>query len=1263
MAADDGRRPTSWWGLRQRSAQDNTERNPAARQRDTVRAAIDAFKASGLFAAEWYSQTYPDVAQAGLDTMRHFLEVGWKEGRKPNPYFDPQWYLARNADVLATGMNPLLHYWRFGERENRQPCPLFETGWYRATYAAEIGAGSALAHYLAHRHLKRFSPNRFFDIAYYLERNPDVAAADVDPLEHFVTTGFREGRPPSAVFDLHFYVRKHMRGDGRDPLTHYFEVGRAAGLSTFHDPNATTPASEIRKFTSKGPDFEEVSPHLVGNANRRAKVLAFYLPQFHSFPENDRWWGKGFTEWTNIARGTPRFRGHYQPRVPRDFGFYDLSDPSVLKRQYQAAKAAGIFGFCFYYYNFNGKRLLDRPVDAFLNDSEIAFPFCVMWANENWTRRWDGAESELLIRQDYSAGDADALVDDLARHFRDPRYIRIEGRPLLLLYRPDIVPNAAKTISHWRELFSSRHGERPWILMAQAFDSEDPREFGCDGAFEFPPHKVVKRIKTVNAECEPFDDSFSAQVYRYSDIAEASLSEPAPPFPLIKTTFPSWDNDARRQGHGLTVVGSSPAAYEKWLFDAIDFARANPFHGESLVFVNAWNEWAEGAYLEPDLHFGGAYLNATARAIAGLDSSGERRKLLLVGHDAFPAGAQLILLHLAKTMKSTFGVEVEVVLCADGELLSTYREAVPTHLATTPHAVQERVRKLRDRGFRTAVTNTVAAGVVVKALKESGFSVTSLVHELPRILSEKHLDAAAAMIASDADAVVFPAEAVRRAFETSVCRPSNAVHVRPQGLYHVLDRVPDAKERILKELDLAPETKIVLNIGYGDLRKGIDLFCAASQVVASKMPDVVFIWVGKLDQTAAVWLDDRVAFPNVRFVGQRSDVATFLSAADAFALTSREDPFPSVVLEALSLNVPVLGFDGGGGFVDLLKGRDGSELVPFANVPALGDAIVRILNRGAPGTRAGTHTSGAFAAADFSFDSYAFDLLGIAGLTTQKISVIVPNFNYAQYLGERLRSIFNQSHPIFELIVLDDASTDNSLEVLETLRGELGREFRVVVNDKNSGNVFAQWARGVELARGDLIWIAEADDIAHPNFLHRLAHSFLGSDTRFAFCDSRAIDSSGNELDVSYKKYYSKVGTGYLAEDERLAASDFATRHLSERNLILNVSAVLWRKDCLRDALARTAPHLKKVRLVGDWLTYISACTGPGSVFYCAEMLNSHRRHEGGVTGRMAIRKQAREIALGHEFFNRLFGEDDGRLTAQARYLDELRLQAEEEPA
>jgi glycosyltransferase involved in cell wall biosynthesis len=290
-------------------------------------------------------------------------------------------------------------------------------------------------------------------------------------------------------------------------------------------------------------------------------------------------------------------------------------------------------------------------------------------------------------------------------------------------------------------------------------------------------------------------------------------------------------------------------------------------------------------------------------------------------------------------------------------------------------------------------------------------------------------------------------------------------------------------------------------------------------------------------------------------------------------------------------------------------------------------------------------------------------LLGIAGLITQKISVIVPNFNYAQYLGERLRSIFDQSHPIFELIVLDDASTDNSLKVLETLRGELGREFRVVANDKNSGNVFTQWARGVELARGDLIWIAEADDIAQPNFLDRLAHSFSGSDTRFAFCDSRAIDSSGNELSINYKQYYSKVGVGYLAEDERLAASDFAIRHLSERNLILNVSAVLWRKDCLRDALAHTAQHLDKVRLVGDWLTYISACTGPGSVFYCAEKLNSHRRHESGVTSRMAIRKQVHEIALGHEFFNRLFGEDDNRLTAQAQYLDELRLKAEAEPA
>ena len=398
--------------------------------------------------------------------------------------------------------------------------------------------------------------------------------------------------------------------------------GRA--LEPSPSPHLLTAADEVRRRVQPGPEFEEFDPQIAAQAPPRAKVVAFYLPQFHSIPENDEWWGKGFTEWSNVARGYPRFADHYQPRVPRDLGFYDLGHGETLASQVELARAAGIHGFSFYYYWFDGKRLLERPVERFLADSSIDLPFCVTWANENWTRRWDGYEDEILIAQSYDPECDTALVDDLQRYFEDPRYIRLQGRPLFLLYRIDRIPDAAERIERWRELWSSRHGEEPLIFMAHAFGSADPYAFGLDGAFEFPPHKLLQRLPAINSQLAVLDPKFSGHVVSYDDVVAEALAEPAAEYPLIRTASPSWDNDARRQGAGLTLHGSTPAAYERWLRALSNTAARQPIFGEPLVLVNAWNEWAEAAYLEPDVHYGAAYLNATARALCADRSSDVR---------------------------------------------------------------------------------------------------------------------------------------------------------------------------------------------------------------------------------------------------------------------------------------------------------------------------------------------------------------------------------------------------------------------------------------------------------------------------------------------------------------------------------------------------------------------------------------------------------------------------------------------------------------
>jgi len=596
-----------------------------------------------LFDANGYLLRYPEVAAAGLDPLTHYLQIGWRQGCNPNPFFETRWYLVTYLDVMGNGVNPLVHYVDFGETDGYWPCRIFHPGWYAENNDIPLGHGRALAHYLERGHPGGLRPNELFDPKRYIECNFDLQRKGGDPVLHYLEFGHRESREIGPSFSVAWYHREYLGGDMTvDALFHYLTIGRIIGCTPSprasavyqsdrlfrgtapavktsatgptSGPAASSVAEQVRFFANPGPDFEEFRAWS-GPGSARAKLMAFYLPQFHTIPENDKWWGAGFSEWRNLARGVPRFVGHYQPRIPRDLGFYDLANPDVLPRQIELARGAGIHGFCFYYYYFDGRRILEKPLERYLEDATLAFPFALIWTNENWTRRWDGFESSVLLRQRHDEKYESRLLADLARHFVDPRYLRVQGRPLFIIYRPGIIPDVRSRLDQWRRWFEKECGFVPWLLMVQGFGDFDPRRYGFDGAIEFPPHKIVEDPLVDLRELAILDPHFQARVVSYEQVIGRSLSDPVQEFPLIKALCPDWDNDCRRQGTGLTLLGSSPKAYEGWLRELVDHAVARPFAGEPLVFVNAWNEWAEAAYLEPDVFYGAAYLNATARAL------------------------------------------------------------------------------------------------------------------------------------------------------------------------------------------------------------------------------------------------------------------------------------------------------------------------------------------------------------------------------------------------------------------------------------------------------------------------------------------------------------------------------------------------------------------------------------------------------------------------------------------------------------------------
>jgi glycosyltransferase involved in cell wall biosynthesis len=344
------------------------------------------------------------------------------------------------------------------------------------------------------------------------------------------------------------------------------------------------------------------------------KLIAFYLPQFHPIPENDEWWGKGFTEWANVVRGVKNFRYHQQPRLPTELGFYDLRVEETLHKQAELARSHGIHGFCFYYYWFNGKRLLERPLDLWLAERGPRFPFCICWANENWSRRWDGSENEILIAQTYEVEGVLHFINDVMPILKDPRYIRVDGAPLLLVYRVSELKDPVGVAQAWRSAARDNGIEQLHLCAVQSFGIGDPRYYGFDSAIEFsPPH--IDRMLVDPMRVHGVHADFEGYLEDYISVAMRSINDQPVDYVRYRGIFPRWDNTARRRSKGHVFINDSPKAYAQWLRFLAREAMVRRNQQEPLIFINAWNEWAEGAYLEPDDGYGRAFLEVTHDAL------------------------------------------------------------------------------------------------------------------------------------------------------------------------------------------------------------------------------------------------------------------------------------------------------------------------------------------------------------------------------------------------------------------------------------------------------------------------------------------------------------------------------------------------------------------------------------------------------------------------------------------------------------------------
>ncbi|WP_164479416.1 glycosyltransferase WbsX family protein [Methylocystis rosea] len=538
-----------------------------------------------LFDAKWYHATNPHLPSERA-TFHHYLTEGWRRLKSPHPLFIVDYYFTQRPDVRRAGVEPLQHFIRQGWRDGASPCALF-------------------------------------DVNYYMLQDPDLRG--LDPLTHFLTFGSLEGLKPNPEFDPAFYLERHVDVliAGDEPLTHYARVGHLEGretrpatrLSSAASTSAKIllPSADENKSRALDPDYErlvrsaptrgDARSTFVSAAKQDPRVIAFYLPQYHRVKENDEWWGEGFTEWTNVRKALPNFEGHYQPHVPKDNYYYDLDDVSVMVNQAKLAKEYGVTAFCYYLYWFDGRRVLEKPLDRMLATPAVDIEFCVCWANENWTRTWDGKANDILLAQSHSPESDRRFIRDAMKYLADPRYIRVDGKLMLLVYRADLIPNCADSMAIWRDEVRRAGLGELHLCAVQFYGITDPEPWGFDAAVEFPPHGwLVPEIKP-DSPPKLLNDKFSGHIFDYSKAIDFALRKPIPDYRWYRGVFPGWDNTARRQDTPHIFANNHPFEFQRWCTELLQQTMLVAPSQHQILFINAWNEWGEGAHLEPDAKF------------------------------------------------------------------------------------------------------------------------------------------------------------------------------------------------------------------------------------------------------------------------------------------------------------------------------------------------------------------------------------------------------------------------------------------------------------------------------------------------------------------------------------------------------------------------------------------------------------------------------------------------------------------------------------
>lgn len=1169
---------------------------------------------SGLFDPEWYRKGHPEIGDR--DPWIHFIMEGWKQNYDPSPDFSLETYSKLNPDIA--GMNPLLHYLFFGYAEHRY----FETA--------------------EQEELRIVKRSMLFDENWYVERYPDLKNTDMDPAFHYLNFGFREGRDPSAFFHSREYLELNPDlPKDQNPLLHFLRHGCFEGRQFM----SSLPSMEQPEFivAEKTGLFDEkyYMAHNRDLAGMPLRPIVHFMN--HGWLEG-REPSENFSvrDYNNfnpdlkaakvqplahfIAAGILEGR-RYAAQITEMDECQTYKQLTVVPKLYDPAQNEAL--------PFSGKRTVAVHLHLYYTDMAKYFVRYLKMIPQ---------EFDLYISLPLS---------DKTEYYQE--YFKKE-LPNVNLVEVVHTPNRGRDIAPFIVTFGKKLMEYDFICHIHSKRSPHAGQQLAGWLDYLMDHLFgsTEQLKYIFSLLEQNDRIVFPPAYSQLDYDDSGwgrnyhlIQEYVSRNPVLKLkSLPRFIEFSH--GSMLWARGSAMAGYLDLAVTYDDFP-AEPINSDAtlahvlerlnLLKTASCGDNADMLFLKSDVDDYVKYqmlkekLDKFNELLSGRSEAS--KKLVLVSHDSDKSGGPILALNIARTFKS-MGFKLYIIILKRGELLKDFEECGTVKLVPLAefNKFQASLPILHDAGYDKVLLNTVISGSLAPAFRDAGFHVVTLIHEMGYSVKEYKWEQFCHQVFQGSEKVVMPSTVVANTWkEIGLEVPVDKLIINPQGDYwNKKKKVPldreEAHREICRELQIPETSKIVMSAAVIEKRKGIDAFVETAEEFLRKDPDVRFVWIGATpDKMAEIpgLLEKSAKLKNCVFTGFKKDLDKFMAGSQIFFLPSLADPFPAVTLLAASQGTPTVLCDGYTGSADFCRNFSGG-LVKEYSAKNFSAEIERLLNDSTLYDTVRRETL-EFSRKFHSMRQYLIDLMSYFPNGLKKVSCIVPNYQYEKYLPERLNSIIKQDYPIYDIVFLDDCSKDNSLDVAEKILSEQDIDYVILPNETNSGSVFRQWFKGIEAAKGDFIWIAEADDACSPEFLRKTVSGFDDPEVCLSYAQSCLMDSSGKVFNENFKTHTDSISAAKWSQNYISPMSFEINDGLAVKNTIPNASAIVIRKTATEKI---NKELLFNFKVAGDWVFYLELLKG-GRVAFTPEILNYYRRHNVSVVNRNMTRNY-QEIEMIHRY-------------------------------